>query len=119
MKFESEELRKEFQEELNRFPDVTVTYEAKVEGEEEIFLGSILTITITLTRENQPEKTQSKISHTPYYPLFKEEKWHIYLAGPEKQIFFYELVIFFYKTSEIEPREDFYSEMLNESRKTS
>ncbi|AFZ79393.1 DnaJ domain containing protein [Theileria equi strain WA] len=57
------------------YPKINLKATVAVAGEDNILLNDLVTLTITLTRENVPEGHLSGPVHAPHFPWVKYEEW--------------------------------------------
>merc|ERR1712118_362753 len=51
----------------------------ETDGEEDICVGDVVTLTVTLTRTNLQEGEAAGFVHAPYFPAEKSEEWYVFL----------------------------------------
>jgi len=67
------------------FPTIKLTLEAYVEGETNIVLGDVLTIKVSVVRENLGENEEAGTVHSNEFPFLKSEGWYLILCEPESE----------------------------------
>ncbi|CAM9614777.1 unnamed protein product, partial [Sphacelaria rigidula] len=92
-----DKLTAEQQEEVHKvcdiIPDVDVKVDIFVEDEEEIAENDLVTIKVTLTRNNVPEGGKAPAVYAPEYPLFGDEGWWVLVGDlSRKTIFSFERI---------------------------
>lgn len=92
-----DKLTAEQQEEVHRvcdvIPDVDVKVDIFVEDEGEIAENDLVTIKVTLTRNNVPEWGKVQPVYAPKYPLFGDEGWWVLVGDlSRKTIFSFERI---------------------------
>ncbi|CAM9858842.1 unnamed protein product, partial [Hapterophycus canaliculatus] len=80
------------QDEVHRvcsiIPDVTVQVDIFVEDEGEIAENDLVTIKVTLTRNNVPEGAKVPPVYAPKYPLFADEGWWVLVGDVNRKTIF-------------------------------
>lgn len=77
--FSDKEL-KDVEAAVNHFPLIDLKVEAYVEGENEIAVGDLLTIKITVTQENLKDGEETGYVHSNKYPFLKNSSWYLIFA---------------------------------------
>ncbi|KAG5175937.1 DnaJ-like/ Sec63 translocase subunit [Tribonema minus] len=76
-----EQQRSEVWAAMRAIPDVAMEVAAFVEDEEEIAEGDLVTIKVTITRNNLPDGDKCPPVYAPRYPGVREEGWWVLLAS--------------------------------------
>lgn len=88
----SEELKKAVNDELDKLPKISMKAEISVEGENsgsnEIHLGDLLVLRITVTKENFEEKKTNTVKSCTY-PFPRVEKWYVLLGDENRNAIFW------------------------------
>ncbi|CAM9819394.1 unnamed protein product [Ectocarpus sp. 6 AP-2014] len=87
-----DELTPEQQEEVHRvcsiIPDVTVKVDIFVEDESEIAENDLVTIKVTLTRNNVEDGSKVPPVYAPKYPVFADEGWWVLVGDINRKTIF-------------------------------
>ena len=87
--FLTEEEKPIFLKEIALLPNITVNHSIYVEDETEIMVGDIITLKVTLKRENFNSKYQEYVRSNKY-PCLKKEKWYIFVAEPNLNLIIFQ-----------------------------
>jgi len=89
-------------QELIQFPYMDIKAEVFVEDEEDIRLGDIVTLKVTLTRLNQNHKdTDFKYLRSNRFPFNEKEKWYVFVGDERRNlVLMSETAVFGNKTCE-------------------
>ena len=90
--FVAEEDKPTFLKEIALLPNITVNHNAYVEDESEIMVGDIITLKVTLKRENFNVKYK-EYARSNKYPCLKKEKWYIFIADPDLNIVIFQKAV--------------------------
>jgi hypothetical protein len=77
--FSDKEL-KDVEAAVKHFPLIDLKVEAFVEGENDIAVGDLLTIKITVTQENLKDGEEAGFVHSNNYPFLKKSSWYLIFA---------------------------------------
>ncbi len=70
-----------------QFPFMDIKAEVFVEDEEDIRLGDIVTLKVTLTRLNQNHKdTDFKYLRSNRFPFNEKEKWYVFVGDERRNL---------------------------------
>ncbi|CAB1121292.1 unnamed protein product [Ectocarpus sp. CCAP 1310/34] len=87
-----DQLTPEQQEEVHRvcsiIPDVTVKVDIFVEDESEIAENDLVTIKVTLTRNNVEDGSKVQPVYAPKYPVFADEGWWVLVGDINRKTIF-------------------------------
>mmetsp|Transcript_14174 Transcript_14174/g.20947 ORF Transcript_14174/g.20947 Transcript_14174/m.20947 type:complete len:626 (+) Transcript_14174:156-2033(+) len=90
----SEEKQRDIRAAIKAIPQVTMNVMTFVEDEEEIAEGDMVTIKVTITRNNLKEGEKCPPVYAPHFPSAREEGWWVLLASMRnKQVLSYGHVI--------------------------
>jgi translocation protein SEC63 len=79
----------DFKSVLNYLPEIKVTAEAFVDGEDGISEGDLVSIKITIERLNLKENEKAGVVHSNSFPMLKLEKLWIIVADPVENKVYY------------------------------
>lgn len=72
---------------IQHFPLIDLKVEAYVEGENEIAVGDLLTIKITVNQENLKEGEEVGFVHSNKFPFLKRSSWYLIFADSTESDF--------------------------------
>lgn len=83
----SEEELKDVECAIKQFPIIDLKVEVYVEGEQEIAVGDLLTIKISVDQLNLKEGEEIGFIHSNKYPFLKKSSWYLFFADPSENDF--------------------------------
>lgn len=75
-----EEEQNQIKKQLSYFPKVKFEGKVFVKGEDQIYLGDVISLELTLTRINNLIKNQAQFVHSLKYPLVVKESWYVIIC---------------------------------------
>ena len=84
----SEQEQEEVERAIAVFPVNEMKIDCFVEGENEIAVGDIMTVKVTITLLNFPEKSVRGFIHSNRFPYLKTENWYLIFTDENEQAVF-------------------------------
>ncbi|KRX02064.1 Immunoglobulin E-set [Pseudocohnilembus persalinus] len=87
-----EKEKEEVNKEIDIFPHLEVSHFAGVEGENQITEQDVPKVQVTIKTKNLKKNQIKPLVHAPYFPSFKNEKWHFIIASEKGDVLHYQLI---------------------------